>query len=1453
VTERDVAIIGMGCLFPRAPDLATYWQNIRDGVDAITDVPAGRWDPCYYDPASSAPDRFYARRGGFIDDYAQFDAAAFGIMPVAAQGAEPDQLLALQVAVAAVGDAGYAERSFARERTSVIIGRGNYAGAGILRLINITRVAQQIVDTLHALVPDVSPERLSALKRDFQASCGAYGPATAIGLVPNLTASLIANRLDLGGSAYTVDAACASTLVAVDQACRELRSGDIDVAITGGVHLCHDTAFWSVFSQLGALSRSQQIRPFDRRADGLLIGEGIGMLVLKRLSDARKDSDRIYAVIRGTGVASDGRGVSMMTPRAEGQSLALTRAWKAAGLDPATVGLVEAHGTATAAGDAAELATLARIFGAVPANGERIPLGSVKSMIGHAMPAAGAAGLIKAVLAVHHGVRPPTLHCEEPSPALASTRFRTLQSAEPWEGRMRRAAVNAFGFGGINAHVIVDADGAAPARAFGRGGTATELRPLRTPSAATSAASIASLHAAVAVDTAASAAAPAATTEVHATTRALICAAPSQAALAAAVAAGRSGGEGTWRIAVMDPAPVRLETAKAVVAAGQARSGRDGIYFSPDGLLTQGGKLAFLFPGIEAELAPNVDDIARQLGMPAPDLEAGTLAFQGASVIALNGFLAKVASAVGLVPDVLAGHSIGEWSGMLASGMFEHASVADFISALQPEMLKIAEVTYVAVGAGAQRVQNLIADLPDVGISHDNCLHQSVLCGADARIEEVSARLRAERILFEILPFRSGFHSRAIAGHLDSYIANLQRLKPAKARVPLWSATTCAPYPTDPQEISALYARHLSEPVRFRELVLALYEHGVRVFVQIGSGSLAAFVDDVLVDKPHRAIALLAPRRSGLEQLRRACAALYVEGAPIDIWRIGLGEDRGPAPSTRTMSLALGVPLVELDLQPLAPSMRELPRVDATGDPLLAAFDATMREVFATHEAVRQALAAAPRVAARPAVPSERSDRLLVSVAAFPELRGHCLIPQPPRWPTLADWMPVVPLTMSLSLMMEAAHRLDPTRLPVAIEQVAAHTWLQAEPPVEVDITAKRSDGDKIRVNIGNYIDCVVTMAACFPDAPPSSVEPIGDLRPFPIADDAIYRDGWMFHGPEYQGVVSVDAFGANGMRATLRALPARGALLDAAGQLVGLWASVMTDRDRLVLPVRVDKVEFYGVPPASTDVVTCTVLARAIRRHEVCVDLDIRQGDRRYAFVSGWADWRFHTTDRLFDVMRQPGVRLLAEPHPGGFVVLRASEWPTSTRDFLLRRFLSTTEIDAKGGFKEAQKNPDWVNGRIAAKDAVRSFLFAAGVGPLYPVEITIKPDAAGRPRVHGPFAQDMRVSIAHKPGIACAIAAEGVDPGIDVEKIEPRGDGFAALAFSGDELRMLPADNRDEWLTRFWTAKEAAGKAMGTGLAGDPKKLRITEVSADRILVEGRWVNTGKIDEFAVAWTVQ
>ncbi|MFH8341768.1 polyketide synthase, partial [Streptomyces sp. AM6-12] len=611
--QPSIAIVGMAVLLPGARGLDTYWRNLRDGVDAIGEVPAGRWDADYYRPLApgagpAAPDQVYCRRGGFVDALAEVEVTRYGIMPAAVPGTEPDQLIALDVAAAALADAGGERGLPARDRIGVILGRGGYLTPGLARLDQRVRTASQLVRTLGELVPDLSADQLDRVRTAFTERLGPDRPESAIGLVPNLAASRIANRLDLRGPAYTVDAACASSLVAVDQAVAELGAHRCDMMLAGGVHHCHDITLWSVFSQLRALSPSERIRPFHRDADGILIGEGTGVVVLKRLADAERDGDRVYAVIRGTGVAGDGRTAGLVSPDPGGQTRAVRQAWRAAGLDPAaphSLGLLEAHGTATPAGDGAELTTLVQAFG--PGAGlddeERPVLGSVKSMIGHTMPAAGVAGLVKAALALHHGTLLPTLHCEDPHPRLGATRFRTLARARPWDRHpdepTRRAAVNAFGFGGINAHVVLEEAPATRRTVALAPGHAPVLGRIPDPG-----------------HTPAPTPAPAA--RVAEPERILLLAADSVQHLAAMLDADDSAvlaagldpasahtGAGPARLGIVAPDAKRLALARRAAEKGRPWQGRGDVWLRPTPLLGgPGDRLAFVFPGLEGEFTP---------------------------------------------------------------------------------------------------------------------------------------------------------------------------------------------------------------------------------------------------------------------------------------------------------------------------------------------------------------------------------------------------------------------------------------------------------------------------------------------------------------------------------------------------------------------------------------------------------------------------------------------------------------------------------------------------------------------------------------------------------------------------------------------------------------------------------------------------------------------------------
>lgn len=1010
---EPVAVVGLAGLFPAAPDAGTFWENIVGGVDAISEVPVDRWDPEYYDPAQAGAERFYCRRGGFVDDIATFDPARFGIMPVAVDHADPDQFIALGVAAAAIEDAGGSDALFDDpRRVGVILGRGGYYNAGIVRLDQRVRVAEQVCLTLREVVPGISAEQVERVRDAFRQELGPEHPEAMIGLVPNLTASRIANRLDLQGPAYTVDAACASSLVAVDQAVHELRSGRCDVVLAGGSHHCHDVTFWSVFTQLGALSRSGTMRPFDRRADGLLIGEGTGVVVLQRLADALAAGRRVYAVIRGSGVASDGRDTSLMRPKMAGQRLALERAWADAGLDPATVGLLEAHGTATPTGDRTEIETITGFFGAAddggsdPGRADRAGIGSVKSMIGHTMPAAGAAGLIKAVLALHHRVLPPTLHCEEPTRALAATRFRALARAEPWDhaGGPRRAGVNAFGFGGTNAHVVLeelpDAPAAVPGRSAG------------VPPAA--AASVPALHAVPA-------------RPVPAGDRVLLLAGATADEVAARLGAAEDDErlmarddlavppDGPVRLALVAPTPKRLALARRVVGLGRPWRGRNDLWFTTAGLLEPGaGRLVFMFPGVEPEFAPRVDSVAGLLGEPPPDLGAvGMIGFQAQAIVTVGRMLDRALRRCGVLPDAVAGHSIGEMTAGLAAGLAPEREYDAVIAGIDVARVDLPDTLFAALSCGAEEAEAAIAGTPGVVVSHDNCPHQSIVCGDEAAVRLVLDRLRKRRVMSMELPFRSGFHSPMFAPYLQPMIDIMSRLPVHRPAVQMWSANLCAPYPEDEDSVRDIGARNLVEPVRFRGLVEALWSAGFRGFVQVGTGSLTGFVEDTLHGRDVLCVDAASAKHDGVDQLRRALAALWVEGragvVPASLAAGPAVAVAGPTPATAGTTvlrpsgarpLRLGAPLVRLGGQvqvvPVAPAVGNRPAAAAassTATPAPGFAGAPPAAVGGSSSAPSggAASASAPpspvtRVVSAPVAPAFAGPRRTVDAAAGPRV-----------------------------------------------------------------------------------------------------------------------------------------------------------------------------------------------------------------------------------------------------------------------------------------------------------------------------------------------------------------------------------------------------------------------------------------------------------------------------------
>ncbi|MDH6143389.1 acyl transferase domain-containing protein/phosphopantetheinyl transferase [Kitasatospora sp. GP30] len=1462
-----MAVIGMAVLFPGAPDLASYWRNLVGGVDAITEVPAGRWDPEYYDPSGgSAPDRLYCRRGGFVDGLAEVQPTRFGLMPSSLPGTEPDQLIALQVAAAALADAGGPDRLPDRNRVGVVLGRGGYLTPGLVRLDQRVRSARQLVRTLSELLPDLTHSQLARVHQAFVDRLGPDRPESAIGLVPNLAASRVANRLDLRGPAYTVDAACASSLVAVDQAVGELATGRCDVVLAGGVHHCHDVTLWSVFAQLRALSPSERIRPFHRDADGILIGEGTGVVVLKRLADAERDGDRVYAVIRGTGVAGDGRTAGLANPDPGGQARAVRAAWRAAGLDPrapGSLGLLEAHGTATPAGDSAELATLAEVFGPATSDDKCAVLGSVKSMIGHTMPAAGVAGLVKAALAVHHGVLLPTLHCEDPHPSLAETRFRTIDAARPWEttaGVPRRAAVNAFGFGGINAHVVLEQAPDAPVRRSAVVVSEPE-RVLRL--AAESPEQLAELLAG------------------------------DDAAVLAAAQGPLSGPAPRCRLAIADPTAKRLALARRAVARGRGWRGRGDVWFAPRPLLrgAAGGRLAFLFPGLEGEFTPRVDEVADHFGLPRPTGDARSAAVadvgrHGVGVVAVGRLLDRVLRRIGVRPDAVAGHSVGEWTAMITGGLYSGASVDAFLAAFDPDSLQVPGLAFAALGASAERVRqalDTVEGMAEVVLSHDNAPQQSIVCGPERPVTELVHWFRAQGVLGQLLPFRSGFHTPMLAPYLAPIRAAAERFELHRPSVPVWSGTTAAPFPDTEAEVRALFLRHLLEPVRFRPLIEAMYAAGFRAFVQLGPGQLGSLVGDTLGDREHLVVAANSAQRDGLAQLRRLAAALWVDGAEPDAAAL---ERRSSARLTErthpAVRLDLGGALISLDGAALGELRAELTQhqrpsllcdFPLSDSPLAAELGALLRETERTaaeliqagrtprlprpgrpSEPVRAGRPPEPGTAGRPSEPvtagrpselpsTPVATTLAVSTTAMPYLLDHCFFRQRPEWPDLVDRWPVVPATTIVQHLMDAAERAVPGGLAARLHDLRFEQWVPAASPLEVPITLRPTGPAQLAADFGGFARGVIDLTDRHDDPPAAwPVAPAGERTP-ELTAAGLYQERWMFHGPAFQGLTELTALGERHVRGVITAPAAPGALLDNVGQLLGFWImATRTDRT-VVFPVGMRRLAFFGPPPPPGTRLHCHIRITALTDTVLEADVQLRIGDRVWAEVRGWQDRRFDSHPDTRPVERFVDRNTLAGPRPGGWVLVH-ERWPDlASRDLIMRNHLGAAER-ARYEQQPPRGRRAWLLGRIAVKDAVRRLLWAQGEGPVFPAEIAVVNSPSGQPQVigvHGRVLPPLAVSLAHRGEAAVALVrpAEAGPVGIDLEEVAERTPELPKVALGEAEQAILmdrqltTTDSAELWFTRFWAAKEAVAKAEGTGLRGRPRDFAVIAAEPTSLLV--------------------
>ena len=906
--KTPVAIIGMASIFSQAPHLQEYWDNILNKINCISDVPDSRWSVAdYYDPDPHAADKSYCKRGAFLPDI-DFDPVEFGLPPNILEVTDVSQLLSLVVAKEALEDAGYGEGiQFNRENTGVILGVVGIASKLYIPLMSRLQypIWEKVLRT-----SGVSDSDTARLVEKFKLAYVNWEENSFPGSLANIIAGRIANRFDLGGTNCVLDAACATSMAAIKMAVMELVEGRMDMMITGGVDTDNSIGVYMSFSKTPAFSKGESVRSFDAESDGMMAGEGLGFLVLKRLADAERDGDRIYAVIRGMGSSSDGRYKSIYAPRPSGQAIALRRAYQEAGYSPNTVGLIEAHGTGTPAGDPAEFQGLREVFVDDSSERQYIALGSVKSQVGHTKGTAGAAGMIKAALALHHKILPPTINVTRPNPKfdIENTPFYINTETRPWFRRHadvpRRASVSAFGFGGTNFHIALEEY------------TAEHSAPYR----------------------------------LNAVARALLFSAPDPKSLLAECQNALTrlqAADGTLfynqlaeqsEMLIIPQAHARIGFVAASLPEAQEMLQTSisllkqqheetwdhprGIFYRQSGLDTR-GKVVALFSGqgsqyleMGRELACNFPPMRQVISImdtlfvekgqqplssrifPPPvfdqvhkDALSETLTRTEHAQPAIGVFsmgLYKLLQQSGFQADFVAGHSFGELTALWAAGVLNDQDYLFLARARGQAMSAPKDAGFdagamLAVKADASQIAEEIKAFPDITLANWNSNTQVVLAGSKTAITQVQENLSRKGYSVVLLPVSAAFHTPLVKHAQKPFADAIQKVAFNPPAVPLYSNTSGKKHSAKPDEIRQVLAGHILNPVLFKDEIESIYADGGQIFVEFGPKAvLTNLVKDILGKRSYVAVALNAnPKKDSDRQLRESVLQLRVTGLQL--------------------------------------------------------------------------------------------------------------------------------------------------------------------------------------------------------------------------------------------------------------------------------------------------------------------------------------------------------------------------------------------------------------------------------------------------------------------------------------------------------------------------------------------------------------------------------------------
>lgn len=857
--EEPIAIIGMGCRFPGgADDPELYWSMLRDGREGVRDVPSERWDASWFlDPDPDAPGKMITCRGGFLDTVDQFDARFFGIAPREAINIDPQHRLLLEVTWEALEDSG-----IAADRVE------NAAGGVFIGLCNKDYASLMMERPLESI--------------DTYSSAGAAG---------SMAAGRIAYLLGISGPAFTVDTACSSSLVALHLACESLRNGECEFAITGGANLILGVESMIALSRAQMLSPDGRCSTFDEKANGIVRGEGCGVIVLKRLADARADGDRIHALIRATGINQDGRSSGITAPNGSAQEALMRATLERCGLAPGDVDYIEAHGTGTRLGDPIEVRALGAVYGA-RARAKPLRLGSVKTNIGHLEAAAGIAGVLKAVLAMRARQIPPHLNLNKRNSLIEWDRWplEVVTDLQDWDVRAadgrRRAAVSSFGFSGTNAHAILEEAppvGVAPAD---DGREQILVWSARSESALRS---LAQRHA-ERFTTDCDAGSFAAACLTAAVGRARF---PYRACIVATSAAQAAGLLRPWTTGDVDIADMISGRASGSPEAVFLFTGQGAQYVDMGRELFESNSVfRRAFEQCDQALRDSLQVPLREVVYPEPgereraDTLIDQTAYAQPALFAIEYALSQVWRSWGIEPAAVAGHSVGEFAAAVVAGALRLEDALTLVAARGRLMQKLPSGgAMAAVMAEAGAVEEMLSAFPGVVIAGLNSPANTVVSGPKAAVARMLEALSQRGVEAKRLVVSHAFHSAMIDPVLDDLEHVAGKIRFNTPEVPFFSTLTGEAIDGDELGRASYWRDQARSPVRFTQALGALHRAGHELFLEVGPHATLCGLGAATLDA-QSAVFLPSMRRGqpARGSMLRAAGGLFVRGVEPD-WR----------------------------------------------------------------------------------------------------------------------------------------------------------------------------------------------------------------------------------------------------------------------------------------------------------------------------------------------------------------------------------------------------------------------------------------------------------------------------------------------------------------------------------------------------------------------------------------